>query len=58
MRINKDIGIVMKGGNISYTKLCVLQGSTVTSDDAIIAHSMLDGNIIMGEVSIHGNPTI
>ena len=57
MKINKDIGIVMKGGNINYTKLCVLPGSTVTSDD-VIAHSMLDGNIIMGKVSIHGNPTI
>ena len=58
MKINKDIGIVTKGGNISYTKLCVLQGSTVTSDDVVIAHSMLDSNIIMGKVRIHGNPTI
>ena len=58
MKINKDIGIVMNGGNINYTKLCVLPGSTVTSDDVVIAHSMLDGNIIMGKVSIHGNQTI
>ena len=48
----------MKGGNRSYTKLYVLQGSTVTSDDVVTTPSMLDGNIIMGKVSIHGNPTI
>ena len=58
MNINKDIGIVMKGGNISYTKLCVLQDSTVISDDVVTAHYMLDGNIIMGKVSIQGNPII
>ena len=35
----------------------MLQSSIVTSDVATIAPSMLDGNIIMGKVSTHSNPT-
>ena len=35
-----------------FTKFCVLHGSMIITDAATVAPSMVDGNIVMGKVSI------
>ncbi|KAL6347533.1 hypothetical protein AAG906_026057 [Vitis piasezkii] len=44
LKVSKGVLVVMKGQK-RFAKLYVLQGSTITGDAIVVAHSLLDGDV-------------